>query len=48
MNDKRVPPHDAENPEWTAEDFARARPASGVLPEILYTEVAAQLLRQRG
>ncbi len=27
---------DAENPEWTQEDFARARPAAEVLPAALY------------
>jgi len=27
---------DDENPEWTAEDFARARPAREVLPPALY------------
>ena len=26
---------DPDNPEWTAEDFARARPASELPPEIL-------------
>jgi uncharacterized protein (DUF4415 family) len=26
---------DSENPEWTAEDFARARPASDLPPEVL-------------
>lgn len=26
---------DDENPEWTKEDFARARPASEVVPEIV-------------
>jgi uncharacterized protein (DUF4415 family) len=26
---------DNENPEWTKEDFARARPASEVVPEIV-------------
>jgi uncharacterized protein (DUF4415 family) len=26
---------DAENPEWTAEDFARARPAAEVIPDIV-------------
>lgn len=34
---------DDENPEWTAEDFARARPASEVVPEIV-----AAYLRRRG
>ena len=27
---------DPDNPEWTAEDFASARPASEVLPPALY------------
>jgi uncharacterized protein (DUF4415 family) len=26
---------DLDNPEWTKEDFARARPASEVVPEIV-------------
>jgi uncharacterized protein (DUF4415 family) len=30
---KSIP--DDENPEWTKEDFARARPASEVVPEIV-------------
>ena len=34
---------DDENPEWTAEDFARARPASEVVPDIV-----AAYLRRRG
>ena len=32
-NTKSIP--DDENPEWTKEDFARARPASEVVPEIV-------------
>jgi hypothetical protein len=32
------PKRDEENPEWTARDFARAKPASEVLP----AEVIAQ------
>jgi hypothetical protein len=34
--------HD-ENPEWTAQDFARAKPASEVLP----AEVIAQFRNKR-
>jgi len=34
---------DEENPEWTEEDFRRARPFSDVLPEL-----AAALKRARG
>lgn len=39
---------DDDNPEWTAEDFRRARPAREVLPEIFGKEMAARLLRPRG
>lgn len=35
---------DDENPEWTDEDFARARPADEALP----AEAAALLVRKRG
>lgn len=31
---------DPDNPEWTAEDFARARPASEMLPQIFGEKVA--------
>lgn len=33
-----------DNPEWTAEDFARARPAS----EVFLPEIVAQLVRKPG
>jgi len=39
---------DDENPEWTEEDFSRARPASEVLPEIFGAETAAEMLKPRG
>ncbi|QFU16569.1 hypothetical protein [Microvirga thermotolerans] len=39
-----VPPLDDENPEWTAEDFARATPAADVLPP----EVLAAFLKSKG
>lgn len=39
---------DNKNPKWTAKDFARAHPASEVLPEILGADVAAELLRPCG
>jgi uncharacterized protein (DUF4415 family) len=45
---KRTKQIDDENPEWTDKDFARARPASEVLPGILGADVAAELLRPRG
>lgn len=38
---------DDENPEWTAEDFTRARPASEVLPKLLGTAAAAEMLRPK-
>jgi uncharacterized protein (DUF4415 family) len=38
---------DDDNPEWTAEDFAQARPASEMLPQFI-GEKAAQTLIQRG
>jgi uncharacterized protein (DUF4415 family) len=39
---------DSENPEWTEEDYARARPAAEALPEIFGPEAASELLRPRG
>ena len=46
---KRVNPEliDDDNPEWTAEDFANARPASEVLSELFGTEIAAEMLRPK-
>jgi uncharacterized protein (DUF4415 family) len=37
---------DDENPEWTAEDFARARPASEVLPHFIGQKATDELLRR--
>jgi uncharacterized protein (DUF4415 family) len=37
-----------DNPAWTAEDFAQARPAAAVLPQLFDAKVAEQLLRPRG
>ncbi len=39
---------DDENPEWTAEAFAKARPASEVLPKIFGKKVAQEMLKPRG
>ena len=36
---------DDENPEWTAADFAKARPASEVLPQIFGAKVAQEMLK---
>lgn len=38
---------DEENPEWTVEDFRRARAARVVLPEIYGQEVAAELSKPK-
>lgn len=45
----RLPAEDKDNPEWTAEDFARARPASE-LPGDLLTAFpnTARAVRQDG
>jgi uncharacterized protein (DUF4415 family) len=37
-----------ENPEWGEAEFALARPASEVLPELFGHERAAEILRPRG
>jgi hypothetical protein len=37
-----------ENPDWTNEDFARARPAREVLPELYGSKIAAEMLKPRG
>ncbi len=39
---------DDENPEWTAQDFAKARPASEVLPQVFGEKVAKEMLKPRG
>ena len=38
---------DDENPEWTTEQIARARPASEVLPKIFGAQVAQEMLKPR-
>jgi len=38
---------DADNPEWTAQDFASARPAAEMLPQFI-GERAADELMQKG
>jgi len=39
---------DADNPAWTKEDFAQARSAKDLLPEIFSKERAQALLTSRG
>lgn len=36
------------NPEWTETDFAQAKPAAEVLPDLVGSESAERLLRPRG
>ncbi len=36
-----------ENPEWTTEDFAQARPASETLPRVFGTAIAQAMLKSR-
>ncbi|MGD0959863.1 MAG: BrnA antitoxin family protein [Methylomonas sp.] len=38
---------DSDNPEWSDEDFSRARPAYEVLPELFGEEIAAELLQPK-
>jgi uncharacterized protein (DUF4415 family) len=47
---KRVNPEllDNDNPEWRAQDVARARPAGAVLPELFGTQAAKAMLKPRG
>jgi len=37
---------DVDNPEWTPEDMAKARPAADVLPGLIGAKAAAELLRR--
>jgi uncharacterized protein (DUF4415 family) len=39
---------DNDNPEWTATDIARARPARDVLPELFGAQTAKTMLKPRG
>jgi uncharacterized protein (DUF4415 family) len=39
---------DDENPELTKADFARAKPARDVLPELFGAKVASEALKPRG
>ncbi len=39
---------DDENPEWTEEDFKRARPAPEVLRNQFGEEIAKEILKPRG
>ena len=45
---KRLNPsrRDDENPEWTAEQIARARTAAEILPELIGEQATRELLRR--
>lgn len=47
MVDNPASQPDEDNPEWTKEDFAGARPAAEILPEFI-GEKATQALMRRG
>lgn len=44
-NDRASRPDD-DNPEWTKDDFAGARPATEVLPEFIGKKAAEELMRR--
>jgi uncharacterized protein (DUF4415 family) len=46
VKDDRASRPDAENPEWTAATFKRARPASEVLTEIIGEKATQELMRR--
>ena len=45
INDRASRPGE-DNPEWTIEDFARARPASEVLPRFIGQKATDELMRR--
>jgi uncharacterized protein (DUF4415 family) len=44
--DDRASRPDDDNPEWTAADFARARPASELLPKFIGQQATDELMRR--
>jgi uncharacterized protein (DUF4415 family) len=50
MSKRKIQPHspDIDNPTWTAQDFAQARPAQEVLPSLFSQARAQALLAPRG
>lgn len=48
MSKRQNPKSNDENPEWTAADFARAKPARKVLPKLFGAKTAAEMLKPRG
>ena len=48
MRKQRISKAIDENPEWTAKDFARAKPAAKVLRKLFGATTAAEMLKPRG
>ena len=46
MKSDRASRPDDENPEWTKDDFAKARPAAEVLPEFIGKKATEELMRR--
>jgi len=44
--DDRTSRPDEDNPEWTSDDFARARPASELLPRYIGRQATDELIRR--
>src|ERR1700747_2846404 len=44
--DDRASRPDEDNPEWTREDFAKARPAAAVLPRFIGEKATQELIRR--
>jgi uncharacterized protein (DUF4415 family) len=44
--DNRASRPDDDNPEWTKDDFATARPAAHVLPEFIGEKATRELMRR--
>ena len=47
-DDDRASRPDDDNPEWTSEDIAKARPAMEVFTEVFGSEAAESIRRSRG
>ncbi len=50
MSKRKIQPHtpDTDNPAWTAEDMAKAKPAGEVFTQLFSAERAVSLLTPRG
>ncbi|WP_410498121.1 BrnA antitoxin family protein [Chitinibacter sp. S2-10] len=48
MKTKQVKPIHDDNPEWTAETFAKARPAAEMLPGLFGQAAATEMLKPKG